>query len=134
MAEFSGSALVCSWVYAGGTVTLTGDHRTASLNPGIDLKDASAGSDASKTQIKTLKSWNIQVGAVAQSGGTALEDALVEGTYGTITLQPEGTATGKRKYTGAAFAMGPQFNWPYDDVCEYSVTFDGDGDLTRTTN
>ena len=134
MAEFSGSALVCSWVYAGGTVALTGDHRTASLNPSIDLKDSSAGSDASKTNIKTLKSWNIQVGAVAQSNGTALEDALAEGTYGTVTLQPEGTASGHRKYTGAAFAMGAQFQFPYDDVVEYNVTFQGDGALTRATN
>lgn len=134
MPEFTGSAVVASWVYAGGTATLSGDHRTFSLTPSIDFADATAGSDARRKRLATIADVSVSYAGLAQEGGTALEDALAEGTHGTLILQPEGTAAGKRKYTVGAFSQGAKFNYPYSDVVEITCDWVGDGNYTRGTN
>ncbi len=131
MTEFTGKNLVFIFVGAAGTATLTGDHRTASITTAGGLAKSTAGSDAWDTNLPGIKSWSASWSGVMQSAGTALEDALAELTYGTVTIAPEGTAAGHRKYTGACFAMGPKPSFPYDNVCEFSVEFTGDGALTR---
>ncbi len=133
MAEFTGASLVVQWIHPAGTAVLTGDHRTASITPAVGLAESTAGSDASKTYLPTTKSWGASWSGVMQSDGTAIEDALIEGTQGTLIVGPEGTAAGNRKYTGAAIAMGPKPSWPYENVCEMSVEWTGNGALTRTT-
>ena len=133
MPEFSGSALYFEWVYSGGTVTLHGDYRSADFNPSVDFADASAGSDPRKKRVVTLKDTQVSYRGVAQAGGTALEDALAEGTQGTINMGPEGTQSGKRKYVIGAFSQGAKIAMKYADVVELAVDFMGNGDLTRTT-
>lgn len=131
MPEFSGKDLVFQWIYSGGTVTLTGDQRSVSLTPGVKLVDTTAGSDADETFLATLKSGAVAFAGVLQTGGTALEDALVEGTFGTLIVGPEGTAAGKRKYTIPAFSLGAKMNWPYSDVCEVTCDWTKSGAMTR---
>lgn len=132
--EFSGSALVFQWIWSGGTATLSGDQRTVSLSPSVDFADTTAGSDARRTRLPTLKDASVSYSGLAQGGGTATEDALAEGNQGTIILQPEGTAAGKRKYTIGAFSQGAKYNYPYSDVVEMTCDFVGDGNYTRGTN
>lgn len=131
MAEFTGKNLVFIFIGSAGTATLTGDHRTASLTTATGLAKSTAGSDAWDTSLATVKSWSASWSGVMQSAGTALEDCLAEGVFGTVTIAPEGTAAAHRKYTGACFAMGAKPSFPYDNVCEFSVEFTGDGALTR---
>jgi hypothetical protein len=129
--EFSGSALVTTWVHSGGTATLTGDHRTVTITPTIGLAKATAGSDADEQYLATVKDATVNWSGVVQAGGTALEDALIEGKSGTLIVGPEGTATGKRKYTIPAISMGPKMNFPFSDTSEMSVDFQKSGALTR---
>jgi hypothetical protein len=97
MAEHTGSALYCQWVYSGGTLVLNTDYRTLDTSPTIGLVKASAGSDTDESYLTTLKDGKYTWKGVSQTGGTALENALVEGTAGTLTFGREGTATGKPK-------------------------------------
>ena len=129
--EFSGSALSCSWIHSGGTVALTGDHRTVTISPTIGLAKATAGSDADEQYLATVKDAVVSWAGVVQSAGTALEDALIEGKSGTLIVGPEGTASGHRKYTIPAISMGPKMNFPFSDVAEMSVDFQKSGALTR---
>jgi len=134
MTAFSGSALVVSWVHPGGTTTLTGDHRSMSFTPSVKLIRATAGADADETYLKSVKDGTWSYACIAQAGGTALEDCLVEGTGGTLQVSPEGTASTNRLYTCPAIAMGPRFNWPFEDVCELTVDFQKNGAITRGTH
>jgi hypothetical protein len=133
MAEYTGANMYLAWIYAGGTVTLQADERTVNLTPSVDFADASAGADARKQRVTTLKDTMVSFAGVAQTGGTALEDALAEGTHGTVEFGPEGTASGKRKYTIGAFSGGAKFGFKYADVTEITCEFTGDGNYTRTT-
>jgi len=134
MAEFTGKNLVVTWVHPGGTIDLSGDYRTLSYKPSIGMVNATAGSDAFESYLATVKDTSISLTAVQQSAGTATEDALIEGTFGTLTIQPEGTATGKRKYTIPAFALGANFDWKYNDTVELKVDFQGSGTRTIGVN
>lgn len=131
MAEFTGANLVVNWVTTAGTTSLSGDYRSLSWKPSISTVKSTAGSDADEVYLMTQKDKTIDYVGVMQTAGTAMEDALVEGTYGTLIFGPEGTATGKRKYTVPAYSLGPSFDWKYNDVVEISCSFQGSGAATR---
>ncbi len=133
MAEYTGANLSVNWICAAGTIALSGDYRSLSYKPTIGKVAATAGSDAFESYLMTTKDTVIDYSGVMQSAGTALEDALVEGTFGTLIVGPEGTATGKRKYTIPAFSMGGNFNWQYKDTVEISCQFQGSGTRTNGT-
>ena len=125
--EFSGKNLYMTWVHAGGTVVMSGDYRTCTYEPSIDLYDATAGSDANKSYIAGVKDGRVSVSLVAQEDGTVLTNAVVEGTPGTLYISPEGTASGNRKMTIPAIALGARFNIPYNDVVETQIDFQQNG-------
>ena len=133
MSEFTGKDMYFEWVYSGGTVTLHGDFRTVTLSPSIDYADATAGSDARRKRIATIADASVSFSGLMQAAGTALEDALAEGTEGTINFGPRGTTAGYRKYVVGAFAGGANVSIPYSDVVEFSVNFTGNGTYSRTT-
>ncbi len=127
MAEITGKDLNIQWAYSGGTVVLSTDFRTLSVNPSIDLAETTAGSDADKTYIATIKDTTIEYSGLYQAGGTALRNALEAGTGGTLIISPEGTTTGKSKESYPAIAMGAKMNIPYNEVVEISCTFQKNG-------
>lgn len=134
MAEFTGSALYVQWNGGtAGTIDLTGDYRSVSWNPSVGLVDATAGSDPFKVYLSTQKDTTVSYGGVFQTAGTATENALLAGQYGTLSIGPEGTAAGKRKYTLPAFSQGGKFNFVYTDVVELAVDFQGSGTATYGT-
>lgn len=130
MAEYAGSALYMQWIYSGGTVVLSGDFRTFSSQPSVDLYEATAGADTHKSFLPGVKNATLQTGLVAQSDGTALLASVREGTQGTLVVSPEGTASGKLKETYPAIAQGPQRTQPYNNVVEYAITFQQNGTPT----
>jgi hypothetical protein len=134
MAEFTGQNLVINWITTAGTIALSGDYRSVSYTPSGKLVNATAGSDAFETYIGTQKDTKVSYRGVMQSAGTATEDALLPNTFGTLIIQPEGTASGKRKYTIPAFAGGGNFNFQYTDVVEISCDFQGSGTPTIAVN
>jgi hypothetical protein len=134
MPEYSGSAIVMNWIYSGGTVTLTGDQRSVNISPSIDFIDTTAGADPRRKRLASIADVTVSWSALMQTGGTAIEDALAEGAAGTLIVQPEGTAAGKRKYTIGAFSQGAKLNFPYSDAVEITCDWMGDGNYTRATN
>lgn len=131
MTEYTGKNLYAQWTCAAGAVSLEGDFRTFSLKPSIALVKGTAGSDADEVYLATVKDAQMSWAGVAQTGGTILEDYLVEGTEGTLVIGPEGTVTGKRKWTIPAIALGGQIQIPYADIVEITCDFQKTGALIR---
>jgi len=75
----------------------------------------------------------LAVTLVAQSDGTVLLAALDRSTAGTLVYAPEGTATGKTKYTIPATSSGPQWSQPFNDVTEITANFRQTAVETRST-
>jgi hypothetical protein len=135
MAEFiAGPTMVLTWTYSGGTIALAGDYRTCTWSPSIAYVDSSAGSDTHVQRLTALKDSTASVTLVAQTGGTAIQTALQPGVGGTLVIQPEGTATNKRKITFPCFADGASIDMPYADIVAISCGFTGNGAFTDGVN
>lgn len=134
MTAFSGSALVVTWIQAAATTVLTGDHKSCSYTPSMTLYDQTAGTDANKSYIVGVKDGSVTFNAIMQSGtgagGTLSFTTLAEGNIGTLTIQPEGTASPKPKITIPAIAQGVAQSWPYDNVCEVTCNWQQNGART----
>ncbi len=128
MAEYTGKNLDVKWYpSSGGTIDLSGDYRSLSYKPTIGKVSSTAGSDNFESYLMTTKDTVLDYTGVMQTAGTALEDALTEGTFGTLIVGPEGTASGKRKYIVPAYAMGGNFNYQYKETVEIACQFQGSG-------
>ena len=131
MAEnnITGKAAVINWIWSGGTVALNPDYRSVSTSESVDLAETTAGNDAYKTYIATLKSASIDFSGLFQSGtaGTVVIGALAAGNAGTIEIYPEGTASTNLKRSYPAISAGPKINMPYSDVVEVSCSFTANG-------
>lgn len=127
MTDYTGKNLYAEWVYSGGTVVLSSDYRTFSSAPTVGLADTTAGADADRTYIATIKDDVVSYAGLHQSAGTVLKSALEAGTGGTLVLAPEGTVAGKPKESYPAIAMGAKMNYPYDNVVEISCDFQKNG-------
>jgi hypothetical protein len=122
MTAFSGSALYLTWIYTGGSVSLTGDFRQFDFTPSLSLIDSTAGADTFREFIPGIgESGALSFSAVMQAGGTALIQLLATGTQGTVVYGPEGTAANKPKITIPAISKGPAYSQPYNDVVEFKV-------------
>jgi len=133
MAEFTGKDLVLSWVWSGGTTSLNGDYRTVTWTPTVAYADITAGADTHVGRLTTLKDATAAV-TLVDSSGTAIYAALTVGVGGTLLIQPEGTATGKRKITFPCFSDGAASTFTYNDTTTISVNFTGNGAFTDSTN
>ena len=128
MAEFlAGPTMVLSWVSSVGTISLAGDYRTCTWSPTIAYEETSAGSDTQVGRLTSLLDAKASVTLVAQTGGTQIVAALAAGKSGTLTIGPEGTATGKRKITFPCYCDGASYDHPYAGVVAISCGFTGAG-------
>lgn len=135
MAEFiAGPTMVLTWAYSGGTISLAGDYRTCSWNPSVAYVDSSAGSDTHVGRLTALKDATAAITLVAQTAGTQINAALAPGVAGTLTIQPEGTATNKRKITFPCYSDGAAYEYPYNDIVAISCGFTGNGTHTDGVN
>jgi len=131
MAEnnITGKDAVITWVWSGGTVTLNTDYRSVSMSESVGLADTTAGNDTHSTSIPTIKSASISYSGLYPSGtaGTAIIAALGAGEEGTLTIYPEGTASGNLSRVYPAIVTGPSLDTPYSDVVAISCTFASNG-------
>lgn len=126
MTEFlAGPTMVLDWVWSGGTVNLKADYRTCEWNPSISYVDVSAGQDTQVGRLTALKDATASIGLIGQSGGTAIAAALAAGNGGTLTISPEGTATGKRKIIFPAYCDGAKYSYPYAGQVDITSGFTG---------
>jgi len=93
----------------------------------VDTAETTAGADTHKTYLPTIKSATINYLGLFPSGGTALYAALAAGVQGTLTVAPEGTASGKVSKVYPAISMGASYDTPYADVVTVTCTFQSNG-------
>lgn len=130
MAEFlAGPTMVMTWTYSGGTIALAADYRSATWSPSVAYEEVSAGSDTQVGRITALKDATASIELVLQTAGTAIQTALQPGVAGTLVIQPEGTATNKRKITFPSYCDGAQASFPYANVAVISCGFTGAGSV-----
>ena len=122
-----GKDAVISWVWTGGTVNLATDYRSVSVKENVDTAETTAGADTHKTFLPTIKSATIDYSGLFPTGGTALYAALAAGMTGTLTVAPEGTASGKVSHAYPAISLGATYDTPYSDVVTINVTFQSNG-------
>ena len=129
MAEnnITGKDAVISWVWTGGTLNLATDYRTLALNESVDTAETTAGADTHKTYLATIKSATIDYSGLFPTGGTVLYAALAAGMSGTLTVAPEGTASGKVSHAYPAISLGATYDTPYADVVTVNCTFQSNG-------
>jgi len=124
MAELiSGPSMILTWTTSAGTFSLNGDYRTCAWNPSTAYEDVSAGQDTQVGRMPTLKDATAAIELVTQTSGTAIASSMQPGQAGTLVIQPEGTATNKRKITLPAYADGAQVTFPYANVSVISCNF-----------
>jgi hypothetical protein len=118
---YAGSAAYIAWVYSGGTITF--DYwRNFTWAVDLNYIDATAGADTFEVLVAGHGTGqDFTCTYVGQQNGTAILTALARQTAGTVIYGPEGTATGKAKYTIPATSKGPSFNQSYNDINE--ITF-----------
>lgn len=133
MPEFTGSALLLSWITTAGTQTLGADYRTVSWTPTVAYADVSAGSDTHVGRLTALKDATAAV-TLVDNGGTATYAALQPGMAGTLIIQPQGTAVNKQKITFPCFCDGAAPSYTYNDVTTTSINFTGNGAYTDGVN
>lgn len=112
-----------------GGVAFQADFQSVEISESQGVADTTAGTDAYESHVTTTKSVEISIELLydTATAGTATATALANGTQGTLDWGPEGTATGKPRYTIPATVTSFNKSYPYDDAISYSVTLTGDG-------
>lgn len=100
-----------------------------------DVAETTTLGDGSKTYIVGLKDSTLSVAGLWDATADAIFGAVV-GQSATLSFEysPEGTATGKVKYTGEAILTSYAQNSPVGDVVSYSADFQVSGAVTRGTH
>lgn len=129
--RYVGKDLYAEFICAAGTIALTGDQRTLSVDREVDLVDVSAGSEADKSYIATLKDGTAEIEVLDQAGtaATGFEAAMPEGTSGTLIYAPKGTASTNPKRGFAAIVNSIGVEYPYADVVVYRISFQKTGSV-----
>lgn len=127
--RYTGKDLYAEFICAAGTIALTGDQRSLSVDREADMVDVTAGSEADKSYVSRLKDGTAEVEVLDQAGtaATDLEAALPEGTSGTLIYAPKGTAATNPKRGFAAIVNSVSVEYPYDDVVSYTISFQKSG-------
>jgi hypothetical protein len=135
MPEYTGKDLIASWVTSTGTTTFTADYQKFSWSPSIEKFKTRASSEAAETYITGATDFTATLDALAQTSGTALTAQCALGQIGTLTVQPEGTATGKQKFTLPCMVdKYPLTDFMFNDLVHINVNWQGNGTYTATTN
>ena len=100
-----------------------------------DVAETTTLGDGSKTYIVGLKDSTLSVAGLWDATADAIFGAVV-GQSATLSFEysPEGTASGKIKYTGEAILTSYAQNSPVGDVVSYSADFQVSGAVTRGTH
>jgi len=125
MARYTGKDLVVRWIYSGGTQNVTGYRRSFNTSESVDDADATCGTVTYRDHLPTFTDMTSTLEYLEDSGsdGTAIFEALAPQTEGTVEWSPQGSASGKPKYTSAAYVAKRDRTAPYDDVVTVSVDF-----------
>lgn len=140
MAGFAGSILYVAWVHPSGTLTLANGTATSNvkfrsfnMNESQEFIDSTGGADSYRQRIPSFGDTSASFSGIYQSGGSAAITPLAKATSGTLLVGVEGTAVGKPKKTIPAYSMGVSWSVPYNDIVDFSVSWQGNGAATDAT-
>jgi hypothetical protein len=127
--RYTGKDLYAEFICAAGTIVLTGDQRSLSVDREVDLADITAGNESDKSYLATIKDGTAEMEILDQASavGTGLEAAMPEGTSGTLIYAPKGTTGGYPKRGWAAYVKSLSVEYPYSDVVAYRLSFQKTG-------
>lgn len=117
MAEYLGRGAYLTF----GSIVLSARYTTIDTDESGDLVDKSAGSDTHDSVLAGLAKGQVSVSLNHSAGDTATWNGLAFGTEGTVTYAPEGTASGKPKYTGVGMIQSRQRKQGFNEITRLSV-------------
>lgn len=104
-------------------VTINTYYRKAKSDESIALVDKTAGADTHMSHLPALRETKFTVDFVLD--GVTVWDALVPGTSSAALIWgPEGSGSGKPKYTATAIVSKRTKDEPYNDLVVCSVEFE----------
>jgi hypothetical protein len=129
--RYTGQNLYAEFICSAGTIALSGDQRSLTVDREVDVVDVSAGADTDKSYLATLKDGTAEIEVMDQASvaATGLEAAMPEGTSGTLIYAPQGTASTKPKRGFAAIVQSLSVEYPYADAVVYTISFQKSGAL-----
>lgn len=134
MASYVGSSLIVKWAWASGTLQMDVDYRSFNYTPSINLFDQTAGADANASYLVGFANGQANCSGLLQAGSMpAYASALKEGNTGTIIYYPEGTANGNYRGTVPAISQGLAQNYAYNNLVEFSSSWQQNGVRTEGT-
>lgn len=132
MANHKGSEGVVRLGTAPGS-NLIAEIRSYSISETADTLDDSSMGDTARTFLPSLKSFSGSVDVFWDETNTTGQMALTAGATGVINVMPEGTGAGSTYYHGSIVVTGFTINAAFDGMVEASITFAGNGALTKAT-
>lgn len=138
MAFVAGRTAVLKLDNSSGTlVDLSAYITSGDLDRTVNLLDVTVFGDTAKKTIPGLADGTIPLQG-HYDGGAAAIDAhlsaiLQHANTQTFEIGPEGSASGKVKYTGECRLQSYRITMPHDGVVDWSATLQLDGAPTRTT-
>jgi len=123
---------------AGTLSTLTSYVDQWSISNSIDMAETTTMGSEVKTFLSGVSDATISVSGLYDSTATTGPDAVLNGLVGlettsTFELGPEGSTSGKVKYTGECFLTGYQITDSAGDAVKFTADFQVTGAITKTT-
>jgi len=139
MAFTHGKGAVFKIDNSGGTLqTLTAYVDSVDFNNTIDTAETTTMGSEVKTYLSGQSDATLSVSGKWDSTASTGPDAVLNGLIGlettsTFEVGPEGSTTGKVKYTGECFLTSYVVSVPVGDVVTFSADFQVTGAITKTT-
>ena len=108
------------------------------VDQSVDMAETSTMGVEAQTYISGLSDGKISIAGFYDSTGTSGPDAVLfplvgSDTSSTFEFGPEGSTTGKQKYTGSCFVTSYKFSAPVGDVVGFTADFQITGAVTKAT-
>lgn len=127
----------------GAVFTIDSDELTtyltdASLSNSVDVAETTTFGSEAKTYVSGQSDATISISGRYDSTASTGPDAVLNGLIGGETavafeLGPEGSSTGKVKYTGNCFLTSYEVTAPVGDVVAFTASFQCSGAITKGT-
>jgi len=109
-----------------------GEMKSWSISTSIETADDSAMGDAWKSHLVGQKKWSGEA-EVHFDGADTAQAACIEGASIALAGYPEAAGSGAHYFTGTATVTKVDVKATMNDIVSMSVSFEGNGALTRTT-
>lgn len=116
-----------------GSTVLDTDYRDFGTSEEVGLVEDTAGADANRHYLSTVKDGSSTITILIQTADTTTWGAVAPATEGTLEWGLEGTASGKPKHQVLAIVQDRGRTMNFEDVTTADITFQYQGAVTDTT-